>query len=65
MDYLNTIIFGNSIRDWLGAISILVGVFILLVLIKRIIKNRVLRLVNKSENEVDNFIIPVLDQTRW
>ncbi len=65
MDLLNTIIFGNSIQGWLGALIILVGVFILLVLIKRIIKNRVIRLVKNSENEVDNFIIPVLDQTRW
>jgi len=65
MDFLKTIIFGNSIQDWLGAICILGGVIILLVLIKRIIKNRAIRLVKKSENEVDNFIIPVLDQTRW
>jgi len=65
MDLLSTIIFGNSIQDWLGALGILVGVFILLVLIKRIIKNRVIRLIKKTENEIDNFIIPVLDQTRW
>ena len=65
MDFLNYVIFDNSIRNWLTALGILVGVYLLLILIKRIINNRLINQVKSSETEIDNFIIPVLDQTRW
>jgi small-conductance mechanosensitive channel len=65
MDFLNYVIFDNSIRNWLIALGILVGVYLLLILIKRIINNRLINQVKSSKTEIDNFIIPVLDQTRW
>ncbi len=65
MDFLNYVIFDNSIRNWLTALGILVGVYLILTLIKRIINNRLIKRVKSSETEIDNFIIPVLDQTRW
>ena len=65
MDFLNYVIFENSIRTWLIALGILVGVFLILALIKWIINNRLLNRVKKSKTEIDNFIIPVLNQTRW
>jgi len=65
MGFLNYVIFENSIRNWLIALGILVGVSLMLALIKRIINNRLLNRVKKSKTEIDNFIIPVLNQTRW
>ena len=65
MDFLNFIIFENSIKNWLIALGILVGVFLILTLIKWIISNRLLSRVKTSKTELDNFIIPVLNQTRW
>ncbi len=65
MGFLDYVIFENSIRNWLIALGILVGVLLILALIKRIITNRLLNRVKKSKTEIDNFIIPVLNQTRW
>ncbi len=65
MDFLNYVIFENSIKSWLIALGILVGVFLILALIKRIINNRLINRVKESKTEIDNFIIPVLNQTRW
>ncbi len=65
MGFLNYVIFNNSIRNWLIALGILVGIFLILTLVKRIIKNRLINRVKKSETEIDNFVIPVLEQTRW
>ena len=65
MGFLDYVIFENSIRNWLIALGILVGVLLILALIKWIINNRLLNRVKKSKTEIDNFIIPVLNQTRW
>ena len=65
MDFLNYVIFENSIKNWLIALGILVGVYLILTLIKRIINNRLINRVKSSKTEIDNFIIPVLNQTRW
>ena len=65
MGFLNYVIFENSIRNWLISLGILVGVFLILALTKWIINNRLLNRVKKSKTEIDDFIIPVLDQTRW
>ena len=65
MGFLNYVIFENSISTWLFALGILVGVFLILAIIKQIINNRLLNRVKKSKTEIDNFIIPVLNQTRW
>jgi nitrate reductase gamma subunit len=62
MDFLNYVIFENSIKSWLIALGILVGVFLILALIKWIINNRLINRVKESKTEVDNFIIPVLNQ---
>jgi len=65
MGFLDYIIFDNSIKNWLSALVILGGVFLILTLIKQIITKRLLSRVKKSKTEIDNFIIPVLNQTRW
>ncbi len=65
MDILQTIFLDNSLQNWLIAIGVLLGVFLFLVLFKRIIKNRLVNLIKGSKTELDNFMIPVLKQTRW
>lgn len=65
MDLLQTKFFDNSLQNWLIAIGVLLGVFLLLALFKQIIKNRLVRLIKESKTELDDFMIPMLKQTRW
>lgn len=65
MDFLNYIFFGNTIQNWLIAAGILAGVFILLFLFRQVIKARLVRMAKKSQTELDDFTIPLLQQTRW
>jgi small-conductance mechanosensitive channel len=55
----------NPIQSWLLAAGILLGVCVLLTIIIRLIKRRLINLVRKSKTEIDDFLIPVLNQTRW
>ena len=65
MDFLGYVFFNNTLQDWLTAGSILVGVFVFLALFRRVIKARLVRMAKKSETELDDFMIPLLKQTRW
>ena len=65
MDIPQILFSDNSLQNWLTAIGVLLGVFLFLALFKRIIKNRLVRLLNESKTELDDFMIPVLNQTRW
>jgi small-conductance mechanosensitive channel len=65
MDFLGYIFFDNTLQNWLIAAGILVGVFLFLALFRRVIKARVIRLAKKSETELDDFMIPLLNQTKW
>ena len=64
MDFLNNTFYENSMRNWLIAAGILVAVFLFLTLFKRIIKSRLVRLLEKSKTGIDDYMIPVLEQTR-
>ena len=65
MDFLGYIFFNNTLQDWFLAAGILVGVFLFLALFRRVIKARMVRLAKKSETELDDFLIPLLNQTKW
>jgi small-conductance mechanosensitive channel len=65
MDFLNQTLLGNELNSWLIAVGITLGVYIVLTLIKRMFHHRLTRLVAKSRMQADDFLIPVLDQTRW
>jgi small-conductance mechanosensitive channel len=65
MDILNRTLFDNSVQNWLIALGILVGVFLLLTLFKRIFKNRLMKMVLKSRTALDDYIVPLLKGTRW
>ena len=65
MDILNTLILENSVQSWLIALGTGLGVFLLLVLIRRLIKGRLVKLVKKSQTQVDDILIPLVNETRW
>ena len=65
MEFLNRTYLGNTLQDWLIAAGIALGGFLLLILVKQIIRNRLLRLVKRSRSNVDDFVNPLMNQTRW
>ena len=65
MELLNKIFLGNTVQSWLIAVGISLGVFFVLLLIKGIFQNRLRALVERTSLSADDFIIPLIDKTRW
>lgn len=65
MDIFNNTFLENTLDSWLIALGITLGVFFFLLILKRIIGNRYLKIIERSETDVDDFIIPLVSQTRW
>ena len=65
MDFLGYTFFENTLQKWLVAAGILVGVSLFIALFRRVIKARLVRMAKVSETELDDFMIPLLNQTRW
>lgn len=65
MDILERMILENSLKSWVIGIGTAAGVFLLLLLIRRMIKMRLTALVKRSATRVDDFLLPVLKETRW
>ncbi len=55
----------NSLQSWLIAVGIALGIFLVFLFIKRIFKNRLKNLIRKSKMNLDDYLIPLLSQTRW
>ena len=55
---------GNDLEDWLIALGTVIGVVIVLSVLKKLIKTRLLKLVKGSKTEVDDFLVPLVRQTR-
>lgn len=65
MDIFNNTFLENTLDSWLTALGISLGVFLFLLFLKRIIKNRFIKMIKKSKTDVDDFVIPLVSQTRW
>jgi len=65
MGILEREILENSVQSWLIALGISLGIFLLFLFIKRIFKNHLKSLINKSKMDLDDYLIPLLSQTRW
>lgn len=65
MDIYNNTFLENTLDSWLIALGITLGVFFFLLILKRIIGNRYLKIIERSETDVDDFVIPLVSQTRW
>lgn len=62
-NWWNQLFLGNSISDWAIAIGIIIGGFILLYLVKRIVLHRLKKLTEKTETSIDNIIITVIEHS--
>ncbi len=65
MGFLENLILENTVRDWLIALGAALGVFLLLVLFRRVFQGRLIKLVRKTQTHLDDFLIPLLKQTKW
>lgn len=65
MEFFDMLILENPLKNWLFGAATALGVFLLLLLIRRLFKHRLKVLVKKSRIGVDDFIIPLLEETRW
>jgi len=65
MDIYNNTFLENTLDSWLIALGITLGVFLFLLILKRIIGNRFLIITGKSKTDLDDFVIPLVSQTRW
>ncbi|MDZ7844929.1 MAG: mechanosensitive ion channel family protein [Anaerolineales bacterium] len=61
---LNLQLYGNNLQQWLLGTGVLLGSFLILILIKKILKRRLLKMVEGSSTEIDDFLIPLVNQTR-
>jgi small-conductance mechanosensitive channel len=58
-------VLGNTILAWLVATGILVGGVATLVLLKRLAVKRFIRFARRSENEIDDLVVELLQRTRF
>ncbi len=65
MEILEKTILDNSLKLWLIGGGTAAGVFLLLLLVRNILKLRLTALVKRSSTRVDDFFIPLLRETRW
>lgn len=65
MDVLGQLFSENSLKTWLIAAGAALGIFLLLLLAKRLFQSRIKALVRKTTFKADDFMIPVLNRTRW
>ncbi|MFA6823628.1 MAG: hypothetical protein WCR32_07475, partial [Geobacter sp.] len=64
MAFLEGIYLGNTVQDWLIAIGILVGAFLLLSSVKRVLISRLSRLAAITAHEFDDLLVAVLKNTK-
>ena len=65
MGILEREILENSMQSWLIAGGISLGTVLVLLFIKRILKRRLENLIKESKSTLDDFLLPLLSQTRW
>lgn len=64
MALLEGIYLGNTVQDWLIAIGILVGAFLLLSSVKRVLISRLSRLAAITAHDFDDLLVAVLKNTK-
>lgn len=65
MGFLSNEILENPVQSWLIAAGVALGLFLLLMGVKRILNRRLKYLVAKTKIGLDDYLIPLLSQTRW
>ena len=62
MDIFNVIFLNNTLDSWLIALGITLGVFLFLLCLKQILKNRFIKIIKKSKTDVDDFVIKYIKE---
>lgn len=65
MDIFDKTFLDNSLDAWLLGLATAFGIFLALLLLRQIFNQRLKALVSKSATRMDDFLIPVLKETRW
>jgi small-conductance mechanosensitive channel len=65
MEILDRVFLDNLLKFWLVGVVTAVSVFLILLLVRRILKGRIKALVQRTSTGVDDFLGPLLDETRW
>jgi len=65
MEIFNSLILDNPVVSWLYGVGTAAGVFLALLLVRRILKMRIKSLVKRSSTTADDFLIPLIEHTRW
>ena len=55
---------GNSVRDWATALGAIVAIFLILRIAKSLLIRRLAAFAEKTQTEIDNFIVDLLKSTR-
>ena len=64
MNYLETQFLDNTILDWIKAAAILISVFIVLKVIKKILVSKLSKIVEKTNGNLDDIFLKVVEQTK-
>ncbi|MCA9971127.1 MAG: mechanosensitive ion channel family protein [Anaerolineales bacterium] len=64
MDWLNTVLFGDTLQNWLLAMLIVIGVIVAFRLAEAIIVRRVRAFAQRTTTRADDFVVDLLRQTQ-
>jgi small-conductance mechanosensitive channel len=65
MEFLELTLFGNTLRSWIIALALFVGLQLALILIKKIWSQRATSLESVDAGKLDGLVTRLLKQTRW
>lgn len=64
MQILSSIFLGNPVSDWLKALGVTLGFFILIRFIKGVLIKKMAAIANHTQSNLDNTLLKVIEQTR-
>jgi small-conductance mechanosensitive channel len=65
VEFLDKIYLGNTLKSWIIALAVAVFIFASLKIAQRMLVARLSRLAESTDNQLDDFIVSVLKQTRF
>jgi small-conductance mechanosensitive channel len=65
MEFLELTLFSNTLRSWIIALALFVGLLLALILIKKVWLKRAASLESIDDGKLDGLVIRLLKQTRW
>ena len=63
MDFQDTIIYDNTVQQWGLALGVFVLVFIILLLLKRLMSNRLAEYAKRTDTYLDNILATIVKHT--